>query len=385
MSRTGSAIGAGLAGIEAMLVRLPAPVPRTRRRGAGGPPRMVRHALVRVSDGSGTSGWGEMPDAGPERWRTLVEEFAPALLRHAWSRPTEAQDAWADLAPCPQAAAALDAACWDLWSRRRGTPLPHALGGSRTAITAGVTIGRQPSVESLVAEVNRQVGAGFRAVRLEIGPGWDVEPVRAAQESYPHLALQAAAGGRYTESEADLDALRALDEYRLLCLEQPFPAPDLAAHARLARELGTTVALAESVDSPESLDAAVRAEAGGAVRLEVARLGGLTQARRVHDRAADAGWDVWCGSEGETGLGRAARVALASLPGITFPSEMPGAGVRAAREVVDPPVRAHDGIAPVPLTVPGLGHDVDAGALRSMAVETAVLERARPAEPERSG
>src|SRR5690606_28214346 len=135
----------------------------------------------------------------------------------------------------------------------------------------------------------------------------------------------------------------------------------------------------------ESLAGAVRAEAAGAVCLGVARLRGLTQARRVHDRAADAGWDVSCGSEGATGVARGAPAALAARPGGTFPRDRPGAGVRAAAAVLDPPVRAHDGIAPVPLTVPGLGQDVDANALRSMAVETAVLERSRPAEPERAG
>ncbi|MDA2811020.1 O-succinylbenzoate synthase [Nocardiopsis sp. RSe5-2] len=385
MSPTGSAIGAALTGIEATLVRLPRPQSRSGGGTGGGRPPRARHALVRVTDDEGVSGWGEMPDADADSWRRLVEDFAPALLRHPWHRPTEAPDAWAGLAPCPPAAAALDTACWDLWSRRRSTPLAHALGGVRTAVTAGVTIGRQPSLESLVLEVNRQVGAGFRAVRLRIGPGWDLEPVRAVQESYPFLALQAEAGGRYTESEEDLAALRALDEYGMLCLEQPFAADDLAAHARLHREMGTPVALAASVGSPEALEAAVRAEAGGALNLSPSRLGGLTPARRAADRAADAGWDVWCEEERASGVGRAAAVALASLSSVTFPSQMPGAGVRAPRELVDPPVRAHDGIAPVPLAAPGLGHEVDTRVLRSVALDSATLVRARPAAPEHSG
>lgn len=106
-------------------------------------------------------------------------------------------------------AAALDTACWDLWSRQRGIPLAHALGGVRTAVTAGVTLGPQPSLELLVQEVNRQVGAGYKRVRLHIRPGWDVEAVRAVREAYPSLVLQVDGGGRYTESPEHLDALRS--------------------------------------------------------------------------------------------------------------------------------------------------------------------------------
>ncbi len=340
-------------------------------------PRFCQHALVRVTDDNGVSGWGEVPGISDEAWLALVQDFAPALLSHRWQRPTESVRAWADLPWRPHVTAGLDVACWDLWSRQRDTPLSHALGGDRTAITAGATLGQQPSLETLVLEVNRQVGAGFRRVRLEVGPGWDVDLVRAVQQSYPFLVLQVNAGGRYTESPEDLDRLRALDEYGLVTIEQPFAADDLAAHARLRRELRTPVALNDSVTSPDALDEAIRMEAGDALNLRVAQLGGLTPARRAHDRAADAGWQVWCGSDGESGVGRAAIVALSALPGITLPSEMPGAGGRFTRDLVRPPVRAHDGVIPIPLTQPGLGHEIDEGAVRALTVKSTSLDGQR--------
>ena len=75
-------------------------------------------------------------------------------------------------------------------------------------------------------------------------------------------------------------------------------------------------------------------------------------------RLAAGGRVVGGGSAAVTGVGRAAVVALASLGGATLPVEMPGAGNR-GRGVVVPPVRAHDGVVPVPLTESGLGHGVD--------------------------
>lgn len=335
--------------------------------------------LVRVSDGQ-VSGWGEVPRATPEQWDALSRDFAPALLEHRWRRPTEVADAFADLPWDPALVGALDTACWDLWSRQRATPLAHALGGERTALTAGATLPRQVTLESVVTEVNRQVGAGFRRIRLEVEPGWDTDVVRAVQTSFPFLVLQVDAGGRYTESASDLDALRSLDAMGLLAIEDPFASEDLTAHARLSAELRTPVALYRSLSSVEDLREAVQAEAGRAVNVDPTRMGGLTEARRAVDRAVDAGWQVWCGSSAVTGVGRAATVALASLSGASLPVEMPRAGGR-SRDLVVPPVRAHEGVVPVPLAESGLGHDVDRAALSGYTSRTLVLDARAAKDP----
>jgi o-succinylbenzoate synthase len=307
-------------------------------------------------------------------WGLTVDSFAPALLEVAWHRPTEVPEAFTGLPREPSVQSGLDMGCWDLWSRRRGTPLAHALGGERTAITAGVTIGRQSGAECAIREVNRQVGSGVLRVRLDIGPGWDVEVVRAVRDAYPFLALQVDAAGRYRECDEDLDALRALDGFGLLAIEEPFGA-DLAAHARLRGELRTPIALGESLDCAEALEAAVAAHAADVMNLRVAHVGGLTVARRMHDRARDAGWQMWCGSDGESAVGRAAAVALASLPGVTLPSEAPGAGSGRGKGpgLMRPPVRAHEGIVPVPLTQPGLGHLMDLRVLDELTIRHARL------------
>lgn len=359
MAQTGSATTTRI--VELELLRL-----RTSSNGRGAP------VLVRVSDTDGFSGWGEVPGASPGQWESLQTRFAPALLDHVWARPTEAGEAWVDLPWDPSVASALDTACWDLWSRRRHTPLAHALGGERTALTARVSLSRQRTVESAVREVNRQVGSGFRRVRLEISPGWDLDVVHAVQASFPFLVLQVDAGGRYTESPEHVEALHALDGLGLLAIEDPFSPDDLEAHARLTSELRTPVALYRSLTCLEDVDEVVRAEAGDAVNVDLARLGGLTPARRAVDRAVDSGRQVWCGSSAATGVGRAATVALASLSGVTLPVEMPGAG-RHGRDVVSPPVRAHDGVVPVPLTESGLGHGVDRRALEGRTAESVVL------------
>ncbi|CAL9416713.1 o-succinylbenzoate synthase [Nocardiopsis dassonvillei] len=366
MGHTGSTTATRIVELEMIRLRRPG---RGRRSAGDGP------VLVRIADGEGVSGWGEVPWASPEQWEALRSEYAPALLAHGWARPTEAGAAWADLPWDPALAAALDTACWDLWSRQRGTPLAHALGGERTALTAGVTVPRTVSVETLITEVNRQVGAGFRRVRLEIAPGWDTEVVHAVRSRFPFLVLQADAGGRYHESdEGHLEALRALDGLELLAIEDPFDPGDLGAYARAAAELRTPVALGRPLASLADLEIAVDAEAGSAVNVDVSRLGGLTPARRAVDLAVDAGWKVWCGSSAETGVGRAATVALASLAGASLPVEMPGAGHRGRDGLVVPPVRAHEGVVPIPLTESGLGHGVDRAAVAERTAEALLVD-----------
>ena len=358
--------------VELELVRLR---PSLAGRDAGG----TVPVLVRVSDGR-VSGWGEAPRVAPSQWDALARNFAPALLDHPWRRPTEVAAAFADLPWEPALVGALDAACWDLWSRQRSTPLAHALGGSRTALTAGATLPRQVSLESVITEVNRQVGAGYRRVRLEVEPGWDTDVVRAVQTSFPFIVLQVDGGGRYTESESDLDALRSLDALGLVTIEDPFDPEDLDAHARLTAELRTPVALHRSLTCLEDLSTAIRAEAGGAVNVDPSRLGGLTAARRAVDMAVDAGWQVWCGSSARTGVGRAATVALASLEGASLPVEMPRAGAR-GRDLVIPPVRAHDGVVPVPLTESGSGHELDMAVLPGVTARTLSLGSSQARDP----
>ncbi|XRQ14555.1 enolase C-terminal domain-like protein [Actinomadura welshii] len=327
--------------------------------------RRPESVLVRLSGGD-TVGWGEMAVPGgtgdPGRgWADIEERMGPALVGLEWDRPEDVSAA-ADFG-AREAAAAIDTACWDLWCRMRGLPLAHALGGTRTSIVTGARISPEPALETVAVRVNKAVGAGHTRVTLDIRPGWDIEPVRAIRQAYPALALVADAGHGYTETPEHMAVLEGLDAYGLAAIERPFAAGDLAAHARLQLRVGTAVAPA--VGDLETLDAALSLEAGRALHLRLDRLGGLTAARSAHDLAYAAGWDVWCSGAGAFGIGQAAAVALASLPGCTLPSDVsdPAGGP----VFVTPPVRSSGGVVGVPLTQPGLGHEIDGPRIDRLA------------------
>jgi O-succinylbenzoate synthase len=328
--------------------------------------RRPESILVRLTGDNGVAGWGEAPvsrDAG-STWADIEERIAPALLGLDWDRPEDVSGV-ADLGT-RDAAAAIDIACWDLWCRGRRVPLAHALGGTRTSFVIGAQVTADPSRESLLIQVNRYVGAGYTRVTIAIRPGWDIEPVRTVRHAYPALALVADAAGAYSEVREHLDALTALDAYGLLAIERPFPADDLTAHARLQGRINTP--LGPYVGDLDTLDAAISLEAGRALSLRISRLGGLTAARSAHDRAYAAGWDVWCGGAGAFGVGQAAAVAVAGLPGCTLPSDVNE--MFGGPAFVSPPVRASGGVMAVPFTQPGLGHEVDDAAIAREATRT---------------
>lgn len=314
--------------------------------------RRPESILVRVTGEDGVAGWGEVP-ASDRCWADIEERVGPALLGLDWDLPEEVGGVGG--LGGSAAASATDIACWDLWCRRVGSPLSHSLGGTRTSVMAGARLSAEPSLlEMLLTRVNRLVGGGYTRVTLEVRPGWDVEPVRAVRRAFPALALQADAGEAYSEAPEHLRALTALDAYGLVAIERPFPGDDLHAHARLQRQIGTAICL-DPFDV-ETVDSAIALEAGRMLGLRIPRLGGLTAARGAHDRALAAGWETWCGGAEGFGIGQAATVALASLPGCVLPSDVTEAP---ASGVVSPPVAVNGGVVAVPLTQPGLGHDID--------------------------
>ncbi|WP_067815883.1 enolase C-terminal domain-like protein [Actinomadura kijaniata] len=327
--------------------------------------RRPESILVRVTGDDGVVGWGEVAlmdrSDGPGVWADLTERMGPALIGLEWERPEDVSAA-AELGG-RGAAAAVDTACWDLWCRTRGLPLAHALGGTRTSLVTGARISPEPILDTVAERVNRAVGAGHTRVTVEVRPGWDIEPVRVVREAFPALAVVADAGHAYRETPEHLAALEALDGYGLLAIERPFPAGDLAAHARLQRRTGTAVGPA--IGDLDTLEAAVALEAGRVLDLRIDLLGGLTAARGAHDRAYAAGWDIWCTGPGAFGIGQAATVALAAMPGVTLPSDVtdPAGGP----VFVTPPVRSSGGVVGVPLTQPGLGHEVDEERIERLA------------------
>jgi O-succinylbenzoate synthase len=235
---------------------------------------------------------------------------------------------WGETVPVvghPMAASALQTALLDARLRRDGRSLAQHLGAERTAVPAGAAVGFAPDIGHLLAEVEALVAHGYRRIKVKIRPGWDVEPLAAVRELVgPKMLLQADANGAYRL--ADSPQLQRLERLDLTLIEQPLPADDLLGHAELARRLTLPVCLDESIDSLPMAALALELGACSVVCVKPGRVGGLETAAAIHDLCRDTGADAWVGGMLETGIGRAALLALAALPGFTLPGDLSATG-----------------------------------------------------------
>lgn len=252
----------------------------------------------------------------------------------------------------PMAKAALETSLLDAELRAEGRSFARELGSVHERVPCGVSVGIMDSLPELLAAVGGYIDEGYVRIKLKIEPGWDVDVVRAVREKFgDDVLLQVDANTAYTLRDAR--HLAKLDDFDLLLIEQPLEEEDIVGHADLAKMMKTPICLDESVTSAQTAAAAIRLGATSVINIKPGRVGGYLEARRIHDLAAAAGVPVWCGGMLETGLGRAANIALASLPGFTLPGDVSASGRFYATDITEPWVM-EDGHLTVP-TGPGLG------------------------------
>jgi O-succinylbenzoate synthase len=367
--------------VELRRVQLPL---RTPWRTAHGVEQARELVLVHIR-GTDAEGWGECgalstPGYSPEwtdgAYEVLRRFLVPAVFGSAGDAAVAAvfgsagDAAVAAVAGNNMAKAALEMAMLDAQLRADGVALATFLGGMRTRVSAGVAVGIVESIGALLDAIDGFVAVGYQRVKLKIEPGHDVVVVRAVRERFPDLPLQVDANASYRPDGAGFDALRALDPYDLLLIEQPFAPDELLAHAELARRATTPVCLDESIESAADARTAIALGACSVVNVKAARVGGLLEAQRVHDVCAGAGVPVWCGGMLESAIGRAANVALATLPDFTLPGDHSASDRYYERDLAAPFV-LEDGCLAVP-SGPGIGVTPDPAALRdfTLAVET---------------
>ena len=317
--------------------------------------------LVHVKGPDG-DGWGECVAMGEPAYSSEYVDGAHAVTRdHLLPRLAAAgPDLRAeDVGPIlgavkghPMAKAAIEMAVLDAELTMQGVSFARFLGAVHETVPCGVSVGITPSIAELLDAVESYLGQGYVRVKLKIEPGWDIEPVSAVRERFgEHLLLQVDANTAY--SRADADHLARLDAFELLLLEQPLAEDDLTGHATLAARLRTPICLDESIISAAVAVDAIERGACSVVNIKAGRVGGYLEARRVHDACADRGVPVWCGGMLETGLGRAANLALAALPGFTLPGDTSASDRYWKQDLTDPFV-LEDGRLRVP-DGPGLG------------------------------
>ena len=330
--------------------------------------------LVSVQS-EGLTGWGECAvDRDPgysyettgTAWHILKDFIGPSLLGQYVSDAVDFQRRVENVRGHNLAKAGMELALWDLLGKRLGKSLREMLGGLRARVEVGVSVGLQESPEALVERVGKYLAAGYGRIKIKIKPGRDVGDAQAVRKAFPHIPLQVDANSAYTLETCQV--LRPLDRLRLLLIEQPLNEDDLWNHARLQKQFHTPICLDESIVSLLLARSALEMGACRIINIKPGRVGGLSQAVAIHDLCRAQAIPVWCGGMLETGIGRAANLALASLPGFSLPGDISASDRYYVEDITHERFKLDPGSTIDVPAGPGLGVTVDQATLKKFTL-----------------
>ena len=319
--------------------------------------------LVEVKNKDGLSGWGESvafteplykEETVKTNWHIMEDFLIPLLLEKEIEHPDEVSHRFAHIKGNYMAKSALEGAVWDLFSKEKGISLASALGGTKNKIDVGISIGIQSSLDQLLQIIDKHVSEGYKRIKVKIKPGWDVDVIKAIRDQFPTIQLMADANSAYTLEDAD--HLAKLDEYNLTMIEQPLAHDDIIDHAELQAKLKTPICLDESIHSVEDTRKAIKLGSCKIINIKIGRVGGLTEAKKIHDYCEQNGIPVWCGGMLESGIGRAHNVALTTLSNFILPGDTAASSRYWEKDLIDPEVEVIDGEIHVP-EGPGIGYE----------------------------
>jgi O-succinylbenzoate synthase len=310
-----------------------------------------KHAvLIELITGEGITGWGEVsvtvfPGYGAETIGTaehILKYFIlPMLKGKTIEQATDVPAILKSVRGNHHAKAGVEAAVWDAMAKTNDKRLVDLFAAHlpgypppRDAAVVGVSIGIQPGVEQTTAIIRKRLAQGYARIKLKIKQGWDLELVRGVRRELPDIVLMLDANSDYTLDCAD--HLAQLDAFNLLMIEQPLAYDDIYEHSLLQRRLKTPLCLDESIRSAHDLRLALQLDALRILNLKPARVGGFSECLKIAAICNERQVPLWVGGMLETGIGRAANVALAALPVVTMPSDISATDRYFALDITEP-------------------------------------------------
>lgn len=332
--------------------------------------------IVEIIDENGLSGFGECV-AGEDPLYSeefmdsalvaIKKYFGPLLLQSNLSHPKEVTELFKPFKRNMMAKSGLETAVWDLYAKQQGLPLYKVLGGEKTEVEVGISLGLEKSDDIIIEKIREKVEEGYKRIKVKIKPGRDVEMIRAIREVFPDIPLMADANSAYTLD--DIELLKQLDEFNLMMIEQPLGSTDIVDHATLQKAIKTPVCLDESIDSYENAKAAIELGSCEIINVKVGRVGGLAESIKIHDLAKENKIPLWCGGMLEAGVGRLTNIAITTLPNFVLPGDTASSSRYWEEDIITPEVVAENGVVQLS-DKPGIGAEVDFEKMKKVLIQT---------------
>lgn len=340
-----------------------------------------RIILVRVRDGEGSEGWGEItcgevPGYSDEwtdaAWVTTEKILAPMVIGKEVANAAQIFDLMKRARGHRMSKAGIETACWDLEAKKLGIPLWKHMGGVRGEIECGVSIGIQDSVEQLFEKIQTELDAGYRRIKIKIAPHWDYDVIKAVREKFGNIALMGDANSAYTLDNIDL--FKRMDEFDLMMFEQPLAHDDMLDHSKLQAAIKTPICLDESIKSPEDARTGLELKAGRIINVKLGRVGGHAQARKTEEICRTSGIPIWCGGMLESGIGRAHNIAMSTLEGFTLPGDVSASKRYWHEDIIEPAVDVTPKGTIIAPERPGIGFEIKRGLIEKLSVRKVQIQ-----------
>ncbi len=304
----------------------------------------------------------------------MIKDFiAPSILNQNIEGPEGLMERLSFMRGNRIAIASVEMAWWDLEMRAQNKSLKTLLGGTQDEIPAGVSLGIQDSVQTLLDKIKIHLDLGYHKIKVKIKPGWDVDVLREIRRHFPDAPVMADANSAY--SLDDIDRFREMDEFKLIMIEQPLADDDIIDHVKLQKAISTPICLDESIETCEDARKAIELGACRIINIKPSRVGGLLEAKKIHDLCQKNGLPVWCGGMLELGIGRVQNIALASLPNFTIPGDISASKRYFKEDITIPRVDVNERCM---ITVPdeknGITYQIDDAAIERITKERFVCE-----------
>jgi O-succinylbenzoate synthase len=320
-------------------------------------------------------GYGEAsPMSGPfyssetpeTTWNALANDLIPDLLSRTIQSPVEYADLLNEYKGEPFARAGIEGVVWDLTAKRIHTSIDALLGASSKPIPSGAAIGIFDTIEELLQRIDQYLKEGYQRVKIKIMPGWDVEPLKAIRGRFGDIPLMVDANSAYQWPQ-HREVLCGLDDFGLMMIEQPLASDALREMGELARTIKTPICADESAESLERLEEIIQYRSASIINIKVQRVGGLWNAKRMLERAREAGLKCWLGTMPELGIASTQALALASLDGFEYPTDIEASARWYIDDIIDPPITIDkEGF----IVKPETGYSVDRAKLERYTTHT---------------
>jgi len=324
-----------------------------------------RRILLAEVKSEGLTGWGECTagerpfyseESTDSAWAAITQELGPMLAAETLEHGGDCPRIFRQVRHNRMAKATLEDAIWDLEAQREGVSLSRLIGGVHDVIPCGVSLGIQASIPELLAQIEKELAAGYQRIKLKCKPGWDVEVFERVRSRWPGILLSCDANSAYRLR--DEDHIASFDAFDLLMIEQPLWHDDFYFHSVLQKRINTPICLDESIRNRRDALAAIEMESCRIINVKLGRVGGFSEAIAVHNAGMERGIPLWCGGMLESGVGRTHNIALSTLEGFTLPGDVSASARYFADDIIEPGVTVSaEGEIAIPDT-PGRGYEV---------------------------